>query len=472
MSGSVFWGSPPFKKGIGVLRYFMRFVEAVSIFGCVSASVVGAMIQVPGDQGTIQLGIDAAVSGVDEVVVGPGTYNERIDLDGKAITLRSSGGAGVTTIDGGAGGSVVTCSSGETGATVLEGFTITNGSASFGGGMRNNGSSPTVRNCRFIGNVATIVGGGMDNNGGHPTVTNCAFIGNTADNGGGMDNNGGHPTVTNCAFIGNTATSAGGGGMFNDDSSPTVTNCTFSGNMATGESGGGMYNIAGSSPTLTNCTFSENTAGFVGGGMANEDAGTNPTMINCIFWGNSDAGGMDESGQINVFGGTPVVNFSDVQGGWTGAGGNNLNVDPMFLDDDGADGTIGTADDDVRLGVGSLCIDAGDNGVVTEATDLDGVARVRNCVVDMGAYESTPIAVTVIMDADCDLDVDGVDFAVFAQCFNKAGNPPRTLGCPGWVGYQLDGDDDGDVDGVDFATFAQCFNKAGNPPRTLGCPEN
>jgi hypothetical protein len=144
----------------------------------------------------------------------------------------------------------------------------------------------------------------------------------------------------------------------------------------------------------------------------------------------------------------------------------------MFLDDDGADGTIGTADDDVRLGVGSLCIDAGDNGVVTEATDLDGVARVRNCVVDMGAYESTPIAVTVIMDADCDLDVDGVDFAVFAQCFNKAGNPPRTLGCPGWVGYQLDGDDDGDVDGVDFATFAQCFNKAGNPPRTLGCPEN
>ena len=33
-------------------------------------------------------------------------------------------------------------------------------------------------------------------------------------------------------------------------------------------------------------------------------------------------------------------------------------------------------------------------------------------------------------DQEFDEDVDGVDFAVFASCFNKTGNPPRTLGCP------------------------------------------
>jgi hypothetical protein len=75
-------------------------------------------------------------------------------------------------------------------------------------------------------------------------------------------------------------------------------------------------------------------------------------------------------------------------------------------------------------------------------------------------------------DVDCDGDVDGVDFSVFAACFNKAGNPPRTLGCPSEAAEALDFENDGDVDGVDFSVFAACFNKAGNPPRTLGCPQN
>jgi hypothetical protein len=75
-------------------------------------------------------------------------------------------------------------------------------------------------------------------------------------------------------------------------------------------------------------------------------------------------------------------------------------------------------------------------------------------------------------DCDGDGDVDGLDFAVFASCFNKAGNPPRTLGCPPTWQTGYDFDDDGDIDGVDFSVFAICYNKAGNPPRTLGCPQN
>ena len=76
-------------------------------------------------------------------------------------------------------------------------------------------------------------------------------------------------------------------------------------------------------------------------------------------------------------------------------------------------------------------------------------------------------------DVDDDIDVDGLDFSVFATCFNKAGNPPRIQGgCTAQVALALDFDEDGDIDGVDFSQFAQCYNKAGNPPRTLGCPLN
>jgi hypothetical protein len=61
-----------------------------------------ATIRVPEDFATIQEAIDYAHSG-EIVEVGPGTYsgdgNRDIDFRGKAITLRSSAGAGSTVID-------------------------------------------------------------------------------------------------------------------------------------------------------------------------------------------------------------------------------------------------------------------------------------------------------------------------------------------------------------------------------------
>ncbi len=107
-----------------------RHIAAVTVL--LAAAVVpvanAVIINVPGDQPTIQAGIGVAVNG-DEVVVAPGTYFEAINFNGKAITLRSSDGADVTIIDGTGFFHVVQCLSGEGPETILDGFTITGGNA-------------------------------------------------------------------------------------------------------------------------------------------------------------------------------------------------------------------------------------------------------------------------------------------------------------------------------------------------------
>lgn len=207
---------------------------AVALAAAFAASVSAETYHVPSDFPAIQACIDAVGDG-DECLVAPGTYSETIDFMGKAIAVRSSDGAEVTTIDAiSLGSSVVLCVSGEGPGTVLDGFTVTGGRAnpcpdrccSCGGGMVNYGSNPTVANCTFTAN-AGVLGGGMCNAPGtSPTITNCMFAGNS---GGGMCNYNNSATITNCTFTANR--SRGGSAMFNDDNAnPTLTSCIIWGN--------------------------------------------------------------------------------------------------------------------------------------------------------------------------------------------------------------------------------------------------
>lgn len=67
-----------------LLNQFLVFQTALV------AAPLGEIIHVPTDAPTIQACIDAAVNG-DECVVAPGTYNELINFNGKAIILRTPG---------------------------------------------------------------------------------------------------------------------------------------------------------------------------------------------------------------------------------------------------------------------------------------------------------------------------------------------------------------------------------------------
>jgi gliding motility-associated-like protein len=323
---------------------------------------------------------------------------------------------------------------------ILDGFIIIGGNASFGGGMNNQASSPTITNCSFTGNKATR-GGGIFNNNSSPTITYCSFSRNTASTGGGMyTQSDSSPTITNCSFTGNTATTGFGGGMsIANNCSPTITNCSFTGNYAangggldteynstptltncsfsgntaifgggmttygssptltncsftgnTATHGGGMYNDGSSFasfPTLTNCSFTGNTATY-GGGMSNAFA-TSPTLTNCIIWGNN-------SGIFNnVSGGLPAITYSLVQGIFSGTGNINGNTNPLFVD---------AANENLRLQDCSPAINAGSNAANSTTVDLGGNTRIVGTI-DMGAYEfqgTVGASINWVLDADND----------------------------------------------------------------------
>ena len=152
---------------------------------------------------------------------------------------------------------------------VLEGFTVTGGNA--------NGSS------------LDTTGGGILVLGGSPGLINCLIRDNWAYDGAGMMNwDGSSPTLVNCAFLGNVVGPQGnnpyGAGVYVFNSSPTVSNCTFSGNSAVAGAGGGMFVDGASSPTVTNCVLWGNSDG---GGMdefaqIHVAAGTPVVTYSCI----------------------------------------------------------------------------------------------------------------------------------------------------------------------------------------------
>jgi len=148
-----------------------------------------------GDHPTIQAAIDACAAG-DTVLCAPGVYtgsgNRGLNFGGVDLVLRSSAGAGLTTIDAEWGDRGVVFESGETRASIVEGFTITHCRGLFGGGavMCYDGS-PTLRDLRLIGNsspgeVGYFHGAGITCWDSEPRLESVVFRGNIGEGGGAM----------------------------------------------------------------------------------------------------------------------------------------------------------------------------------------------------------------------------------------------------------------------------------------------
>jgi len=339
------------------MRRFLSILLALGLvlsFSLVMAvPTQGATYNVPGDYPTIQAAITAASSG-DTIYVAAGTYNEDITLKNGVSVLGA--GAGSTTIDGTGLDSVVTAGSSILAGTVLDGFTITGGAASYGGGMYNSGASPTVSNCIFTGNEAGSRGGGMYNiNDASPTVVSCIFTGNTSYGTGGAIGcrDGSFPNIGSCIIASNTADSNGGAIYVSSTSHPTIINNTIAGNTATSGNGGAIY-VDGSSalPTVTNNIIANNSATSGSGSAIYCATPTLPINYNDVF-------------------GNDLVGCTETD---------DIPDDPLFV-----------GGGDYHLKDSSTCINAGDTAAVPGwlTTDFEGDPRIypTGGTVDIGADE-------------------------------------------------------------------------------------
>ena len=262
-----------------------RCVAAVAVLISASALAMAETIHVPGDQPTIQAGIDAATHW-DTVLVACGTYYEQDISVGTSLSLMSeTGQAGCVTIDAEGGGPIL-----YSGADYLRivGITFTGGSQWYSweaAGLTQYGGSLWVTDCTFSQNTGEG-SGGMFCDGCDLTVTNCLFLENTGSSGAGLALSSSSAEITGCTFSGNIATGSGGGLWCNYDASVAITGCAFTGN--TGDWGGGLCTSSDGGITISDCVFDGNDATYAGGGVSCESA----TLSGCSFTGNTaDAAG-------------------------------------------------------------------------------------------------------------------------------------------------------------------------------------
>jgi hypothetical protein len=403
----------------GSRRTSLLFVcFAILIFSSIAVSQ--NTINVPADQPTIQQGIDATQNG-DTVLVAPGTYFENINFHGKNVTLKSSGGRDVTTIDGNNLSSVVTFSSGETSSALLDGFTLTHGfDVNHGGGVTVLNSSPTIQHNVITAN-RSISGAGVYVLGGSPIIQ-FNSINNNSQSGGSGGMGGGiyleqapDPQVRNNTISRNSLPLGGNGGGIGSDKSAGVIIANFIVQNSVSNAGGGIAVTDGAGGVIVNNLFVENSDSGVGDGItvANSVPGAGPYIINNTFLNNVFLVGyianvVTENNVVYTTGtkvpftcktalGTqlPTISNNDffsttntpnggLCGGIAGTSG-NIALDPRFVNELGG-GSQPSAT--------SPAIDAGDNSALgLPASDFSGNSRISDgdndgtATVDMGAFE-------------------------------------------------------------------------------------
>lgn len=340
---------------------------------------------------TVTAGLAAAVGG-DQVWVAAGTYVERITL--KADVALYGGLAGdedpatfdfaardlaahETILDGNQTGRVVLAPVGLTATCRIDGFTITRGTHTQGGGLYALSASPTIANNKIIANAATSSGGGLYLRQSNALVVNNSIHANAAPEGGGVYLNSGSVTITNNTVTCNGA-SLGGGLHITASANPTIANNVIAGNGGTA-GGGGLY-MTNSAAVIRGNTVVGNVAPDGGGVSLSANTALTNTLIAFNSSGIKIGSSFNLTLRSNCVYGNTSYNYSPGIADPTGTNG-NISNDPLL---------VAVQHGNYHVQPASPCVDAGDNAYVYGTEDIDQQARIQPMggVVDIGADES------------------------------------------------------------------------------------
>ncbi len=324
----------------------------------------------------------AAAGGCGEVVLMPGTYNENVDFNGQAVTVRSESGPEVTIIDPTAGLNVVTFDSGETTASVLEGVTVTGGTTH---GVYISGSSPTIRDCVVTGNSGSTGAGVYASSFDGVFEDNTVSSNSSSSYGGGLYFYQGSAEIIGNWFEGNAA-SSGGGGIWLHATGLVAGNVLVNNtNHAIWLNASGTSSRDGSDVVNNTIAFTSDYGVYIDYYYYSSSYYFPTTrFINNVVY---DSGSYDvrvayahsnafyhltwEDNNVYGGGGYSYDDQTDENG--------NISLDPLFVDEAGYD---------FSLTWGSPCIDVGQDPA-SHGVDQDfaGEARTMGPRTDLGAFE-------------------------------------------------------------------------------------
>lgn len=296
-------------------RFIFVFVCLLPIFSCQGRTIT---VDDDGPAGfkNIQDAINASVDG-DTIVVRPGTYNENIFFNGRAITVTSEAPDDASivqsTIITANFGYSVTFDFAEGSDSVLTGFTIT------GRGILCYNTSPSIlkniiKNCENGGisgqnNAAPIISNNTINSNSQSGIYRCdgPITDNTIlyNNDGGIVNCNG-PIINNTISNNSNTETGSGGGLQNCDAE--IRNNVIENNYAA-SGGGALYGCDGN---ISSNIIVANRTGSGGGGLSN----CHGDISNNIIAGNKcrDGGGLFSCGG-SIYNNTIVGNRAAQNGG-------------------------------------------------------------------------------------------------------------------------------------------------------------
>ncbi len=205
----------------------------------------------------------------------------------------------------------------------------------------------------------------------------------------------------------------GGGFCIWATASISLINNIIDGNSAS--KGGGFQIGVNSTVELINNTIINNQAAVSGGGIHLTNS-SKVYLMNTIMWANQ----APTNAGIQIIAGTVQGVYSDIQGGWTGAG--NINVDPLF-----ADSLFHLSDGSPCIGKGIASIEIGGMMCYCPETDIAGHSRPdpSGSNPDIGAWESSlPNPIDEVLELSL---TEIPRFYSLAQNYPNPFNPSTTI---------------------------------------------